>query len=142
MTTSNPDAIIVLESYYEPMAAHLARTRLEAAGIACFLSNEHLVSLNRLYSPIAGGVRLHVRQRDARAAATLLLSEDAAMTVLPEDAATKPGPRCPNCGSDNVAFGPATRNTYSWWATLLSVLLGYPLRGKRQHCFHCGHEFG
>ena len=35
--------IIVLDSYYEPLAAHLARTKLEAAGIPCFLTNENLV---------------------------------------------------------------------------------------------------
>jgi hypothetical protein len=140
-----PDAIVFLESYYEPIAAHLARTRLEAAGIPCFLTNEHLVSLNRLYSHVAGGVRLHVRQRDASAAAELLRSQQPAMAILPEEPAPSAGSssarRCPRCGSDNVAYGPATHNTYGLWQALLSVFLRYPFRGKRQHCFHCGHEF-
>ena len=38
---SSSDSVVFLESYYEPMAANLARTRLEAAGIPCFLSNEN-----------------------------------------------------------------------------------------------------
>ena len=142
-----PDSIIVLESYYEPMAAHLARTRLEAAGIPCFLTNEHLISLNRLYSNVAGGVRLHVRFDDAAAAAAVLIDQPEPLAVGPDEAsfnADAPDPvvpRCPKCGSSNVAYGQATRNTYGFWSGLLSVLLRFPIRGQRFHCFHCGHEF-
>ena len=72
---SAAENIIVLHTYYNPLDAHLARTRLEAAGVACFLSNESLALLNRMYSPASGGVRLHVYARDAAradAAATLI----------------------------------------------------------------------
>lgn len=139
-----PNSVVFLESYYEPMAANLARTRLEAAGIPCFLSNEHLVSLLPLYSPITGGVRLHLRQRDVAAALEILRDKQPVMAVLPvempaPDAAK--GSYCPQCGSDDVAYGPATRNTYSFWSGLLSILLRYPVRSNRFHCFHCGHEF-
>jgi hypothetical protein len=72
----------VLDSYYEPVVAHLARTKLEAAGIPCFLTNENLVSLNRMYSPVAGGVRLHVYQRDAAQAAEVL-REPPVMQAVP-----------------------------------------------------------
>ena len=144
---SNPDSVVFLESYYEPMAANLARTRLEAAGIPCFLSNEHLVSLMPLYSPITGGVRLHVRRGDAEAALAVLQHEAVPLATEPDeasfaaDAPDPVAPRCPRCGSSNVAYGPATRNTYGFWSGLLSVLLRFPVRGNRFHCFHCGHEF-
>ena len=129
------------------MAANLARTRLEAPGIPCFLSNENLVALMPLYSPITGGVRLHVRQRDAAAALEVLRDVPVPLATGPDEAsfaANAPdpvAPRCPRCGSSDVAFGPATRNTYGWWSGLLSVLLRFPVRGRRFHCFHCGHEF-
>ncbi|MBD2723012.1 putative signal transducing protein [Hymenobacter armeniacus] len=142
-----PDSVVFLESFYEPMAANLARTRLEAAGIPCFLSNENLVGLLPLYSPITGGVRLHVRQRDVEAALALLHSVPVPPATTPDvasfaaEAPDPVTPRCPRCGSSDVAWGPATRNTYGLWSGLLSVLLRYPVRGNRFHCFHCGHEF-
>ncbi|MBF9222909.1 putative signal transducing protein [Hymenobacter ruricola] len=144
---ANPDSVVFLESFYEPMAANLARTRLEAAGIPCFLSNENLVGLLPLYSPTTGGVRLHVRQRDAEAALELLHSVPVPLATTPDvasfaaEAPDPVTPRCPRCGSSNVAWGPATRNTYGFWSGLLSVLLRYPVRDKRFHCFHCGNEF-
>ncbi|HEX8657349.1 MAG TPA: DUF2007 domain-containing protein [Hymenobacter sp.] len=143
----SPDSIVFLESYYEPMAANLARTRLEAAGIPCFLSNEQLVSLMPLYSPITGGVRLHVRQGDAEAAAEILRTVPVPPATGPDEAsfaADAPDPvtpRCPRCGSSDVAYGAATRNTYGFWSALLSLLLRFPVRDKRYHCFHCSNEF-
>ena len=142
-----PDSVVFLESFYEPMAANLARTRLEAAGIPCFLSNEQLVGLLPLYSPITGGVRLHVRQRDAEAALELLHSVPVPPATGPDvasfaaEAPDPVAPRCPRCGSPDVAYGPATRNTYGFWSGLLTVLLRFPLRGNRFHCFYCGNEF-
>ncbi|MDO7850231.1 putative signal transducing protein [Hymenobacter convexus] len=143
----NPDSVVFLESFYEPMAANLARTRLEAAGIPCFLSNENLVSLLPLYSPITGGVRLYVMRRDAETALEVLHSVPVPPATTPDvasfaaDAPDPVTPRCPRCGSSDVAYGPATRNTYGLWSGLLSVLLRYPVRGNRYHCFHCGNEF-
>ncbi|SHI38084.1 Putative signal transducing protein [Hymenobacter daecheongensis DSM 21074] len=143
MTTQPPeDRIVLLESYADPIAAHLAKGRLEAEQIPCFLTNENLVSLNRLYGPASGGVRLHVRQQDAAAAAEILRYETVPMHAShADDAPAADVPHCPNCDSTDVAFGPATRNTYSWPMLLLSMLLAYPLRGHRYHCFHCRHEF-
>ncbi|GAA4016769.1 hypothetical protein GCM10022408_32870 [Hymenobacter fastidiosus] len=143
MTAQPPeDRIVLLESFADPITAHLAKSRLEAEQIPCFLTNENLVSLNRLYGPASGGVRLHVRQQDVAAAVDILRYETVSMTASPADDATPADERhCPRCNSTDVAFGPATRNTYSWPMLLLSLLLAYPLRGKRYHCFHCRHEF-
>lgn len=144
---SRPDSVVFLESFYEPIAANLARTRLEAAGIPCFLSNENLVAMMPLYSPITGGVRLHVRQADAVAALEILRAEPVPLATGPDlasfaaDAPDPVTPRCPGCGSSDVAYGTATRNTYGFWSGLLSVLLRFPVRDKRFHCFHCGNEF-
>ena len=145
-TVPKSENIIVLDSYYEPLAAHLARTRLEAAGIPCFLTNENLVSLNRMYSPVAGGVRLHVYQRDAAQAAEVL-REPAVMQAsrggLAEPAGeNSEGPACPRCGSHDVSYDAAAEpGAANWFVALLSRLRRYPLQGRAHHCFHCGLNF-
>ncbi|MVN75938.1 hypothetical protein GO988_06335 [Hymenobacter sp. HMF4947] len=147
-TTPKQENIIVLDSYYEPLAAHLARTKLEAAGIPCFLTNENLVSLNRMYSPVAGGVRLHIYQRDL-AQATEVLREPTVMQAtrggLAEPAAPTPTAAtepCPRCGSDEVTYDTAAEpGAAHWFVALLSRLRRYPLQGRAHHCFHCGLNF-
>jgi hypothetical protein len=149
-TKPKSENIIVLDSFYEPLAAHLARTKLEAAGIPCFLTNENLVSLNRMYSPVAGGVRLHVYQRDAAQAAEVLREPTVMQATrgglaepAPPDgdeaAATQP---CPRCGSSDVTYDAAAEpGAAHWFVALLSRLRRYPLQGRAHHCFHCGLNF-
>ncbi|QIL76684.1 DUF2007 domain-containing protein [Hymenobacter sp. HDW8] len=72
--------VVLLESFANSISAHLAKNQLEAAGIACFISNE-----NRPYGPISGGVRLHVRQQDLEAAQQVLTDHSALMTAVPDD---------------------------------------------------------
>ncbi len=138
--------IIVLDSYYEPLAAHLARTRLEAAGIPCFLTNENLVSLNRMYSPVAGGVRLHVYERDAARAAealrepTVMQASRGGLAETSKEVADSQA--CPRCGSHEVSYdAAAVPGAAHWFVALLSRLRRYPLQGRAHHCFHCGLNF-
>ncbi|RZL09638.1 MAG: DUF2007 domain-containing protein [Hymenobacter sp.] len=135
--------IIVLGTYYNPLDAHLARTRLEAAGIACFLSNENLVVLNRMYSPAAGGVRLHVYEREAARAAEVLQEPTLMYAERGGAASTDAALVCPRCGSVEVTSETATRPTPGrWWATLRAWLRHNELLpGAGSHCFSCGLDF-
>jgi hypothetical protein len=146
-TSSRQENIIVLDSYYEPVVAHLARTKLEAAGIPCFLTNENLVSLNRMYSPVAGGVRLHVYQRDAAQAAEVL-REPPVMQAVPGGLAepaslASAAATCPRCGAHDVAYEAPTEpvSAASWLATLLARLRHYFAQGQTHHCFNCGLDY-
>ncbi len=145
------DNIIVLDSYYEPLTAHLARTRLEAAGIACFLTNENLASLNRIYSPVAGGVRLHVYARDAARAAEVLRPPTPMRAerggagepgAAADEAPATTAIRCPRCGSDDVrSAAPAGPGAAGWLDGLLERLRQQLLETPAHHCFHCGLDF-
>ena len=53
------------------------------------------------------------------------------------------GLTCPNCNSDNVAYGHATDHAWDFIYIVVSILLLaplYPLR-KKNHCFDCGYNF-
>ena len=58
------DKIIVFESYDTVMAANLVKTKLDAYGIPCFLSDENFVGLYPIRNELFPGVRLHIFEKD------------------------------------------------------------------------------
>ena len=145
---SATENIVVLGTYPNSVEAHLARTRLEAAGIPCFLSNETLVTLNVMYSPASGGVRLHVYARDVATAAEALRQPPhmhaergglAPLTDLKEAPEATTAMVCPRCGSLDVGSDEAV--TASWWAGLRAWLRRHLGSGHAYHCFSCGLDF-
>ncbi|WP_443936493.1 putative signal transducing protein [Pedobacter sp. MW01-1-1] len=131
----------VHSTYYNPIEANIIKTRIEAAGFACFLADENLATLNPLYNQAIGGVRLIIFERDQEKI-NELLAEDSSLSIEDEQHLNT-DTVCPKCGSHNVSFGLATKRKYSWWVTLLSFLtVSHPiLANKCYHCYNCGHEF-
>lgn len=130
-----PSPIVLLASYVDGIAAHLAKNQLEAAGIPCFLSNEH-----RPYSVALDPVRLFVRQVDADAAQTVLHAAQSSMQVLPADTDSAPGlVRCPRCQHQEVVCRHLPQPTDNLFVRLRLWLLA-PEK-PQCHCFHCGHDF-
>ncbi len=136
------DKIIVHSTYYNPIEANIIKARLEDSDIPCFLADEHVATINPLYNQAIGGVKLNVFEKDVERINALLAE------VYPDvevDSVDTPVANicCENCGSDNVSLGQATKNRFSWWVTLLSILLiVYPFKANQcYHCYSCGHEF-
>lgn len=71
----NPDQIIVLQHFPHPIEASLAKSKLDAHGIPCFLTEENLANLYPLQNQ-RFSVRLHVFARDAERAREILNEED------------------------------------------------------------------
>lgn len=67
--------LVTIASFAYPIEANLAKTRLEAEGIDCVLTNEHFASMGWAWSLAIGGVGLQVRESDAERAAEILESE-------------------------------------------------------------------
>jgi Putative prokaryotic signal transducing protein len=59
------DKIIVYSTYETAIKANLAKTKLDAYGIPCFLSDEHLAGVLPLNYFLMGQVRLHIFEMDA-----------------------------------------------------------------------------
>jgi hypothetical protein len=122
--------------------AEVARIKLEAAGIPCFLSGRELAAMDWYYAGANHGVQLQVKRSDVEQALAVLGSEPA-IEPLPvteeeraEEAAT---PSCPRCHSEEVYCERFSRRAFY----LSLLLLGFPLLWGRRHyrCDDCGHTW-
>lgn len=66
------DELITLASYISPWEAHLAKTKLEAEGIAAFVFDEHTVGQQWFYANAVGGVKLKIARKDLFKASHIL----------------------------------------------------------------------
>lgn len=68
----NQEKIIVFRHFPNQMEAHIARTKLEAYGIPCFLSEENFAALYPLQHMKNMGIRLHLFEKDEDKAREIL----------------------------------------------------------------------
>jgi hypothetical protein len=84
----DPDQLVTVGRYLDPLAAQFDRSRLEADGLACFLQGEGLGTL--LPTTTVYPILLQVRAADAARAAEILAESPAADLLPREDAADDP----------------------------------------------------
>lgn len=126
------DKIIVFESYDTVMAANLVKTKLDAYGIPCFLSDEHFVGLYPIRNELFPGVRLHIFEKDQARVKEILTEQRG--DIETEEL------RCPYCRSANIKMEPAKKGLLTNIVT--SFLLGLFIHPKnRYHCQDCNREF-
>ncbi|WP_343535136.1 DUF2007 domain-containing protein [Pedobacter sp.] len=136
------DKIIVYRTFYNPIEANIIKAKLEDADIACFLTDENIATIQPLFNQAVGGVKLNVFEKDVLTIDKLLVDNE--LEIAEEDQAENADIiTCEKCGSTNVSYGLATKNKYSWWVTILSILMTvYPFKANKcYHCYKCGHEF-
>src|ERR1700761_828248 len=98
------DKIITFESYYDPMLAHIIRTRLEASGVSCYIADENTIGANPLYNQAVGGVKIKIFERDLSKCRQILetngdMHEQDHFEI---DNDTQTYVICPYCASTNV----------------------------------------
>lgn len=131
-------ALVTLRSYRDPVHAELARAQLDLAGIHAVLFDQHLASIQWLYSTAIGGVKLAVEEADLEAARQVLASARRVhLTAVPDGAGVE-GDACPACGSFAVRPSRLQRN-----AAALSLATGLPFMAWRRKwiCTQCGHAW-
>ena len=79
------EEIVTLETYYNPMLAEIIRTKLEASGIPCLVTDESLGVLYPVYNQGGGGIKVKVFAHDLEKAREIVadqpnLSSDADVT--------------------------------------------------------------
>jgi hypothetical protein len=67
-----PEKIIIYTAFDNVIAANIAKTKLDAYGIPCFLTEENFTGLYPLQNDIFPGVRLHIFEQDSERVRELL----------------------------------------------------------------------
>lgn len=128
------DNFVTIAQYRDFPLAGLVKSRLESEGIQCFLENEHLVSINWLYSNAVGGIKVKVHEKNAEKAKLILKEEIQNETYEREEFNQK----CPKCDSPEI-----TQQNKARKAGALSLLFGVPLLlfGKKNVCKKCSYKW-
>ena len=138
---NNDDKIITFESYYDPMLAHIVRTRLEANGISCFIADENTIGANPLYNQAVGGVKIKIFERDLERCREILSSEGDLheQDHFEIDDETNTYVVCPFCASTNVSN--IIKDEEDNLLSSLSNLLNPFQTAKNWHCNNCQQDF-
>jgi hypothetical protein len=128
---------VTVASFSQPVEAHLARTRLEAEGITCVVSDEYLVRVDWFLSNAIGGVKLVVPAWEAARARDLLRPRPRLLAVA--------GPAadgemiCPRCRCDDVYYTRYSRRAAGLFILFFGFLV--PWRDRRWTCKQCGYAW-
>jgi hypothetical protein len=139
------DKIVTFQAYYDPMLAHIVRTRLEANGIPCFIVDENTFGPNAIYTSTTGGVKLKVFERDIQKCREILATEgDLHEQDHHEiDDENNTYVVCPYCGSTNIS-NIAPENKKGQWSEVLDSIVNLvnPFQSQKNwHCNNCKQDF-
>jgi len=125
------DKIIVFESYDTVMEANLVKTKLDAYGLPCFLSDENFVGLYPIRNELFPGVRLHIFEKDRERVNEILGDQHPGETEALH---------CPFCQSIHVKMeSTKTGLLPDLVATIMNGLFLHPKKAYR--CEDCLKEF-
>jgi hypothetical protein len=135
------DKIVTFESYYDPMLAHIVRTRLEANGIPCFIADDNTIGANPLYNQAVGGIKLKVFEKDIQRCREILASDGdlKEQDHVEVDDETNTYVVCPYCGSTNVG-AIAGREDEGLLDSLINLVNPFQSQ-KNWHCNTCQNNF-
>lgn len=130
MDEEKNDKIVLLRTFDLAIDANLAKTKLDAFGIPCFLNDENLANLYPMRTNFGMGVRLMVFENDVQRSIEIL-----------SDQSEENMARCPYCRSKEISME-TTAAIGSRLRTILFGLLGFTIPQERRFiCRSCEREF-
>lgn len=133
-----PGKIVEFGQFDTAIDANIVKTKLDAHGIPCFLTEENMANL---YPGVgfqlpAFRVRLHLLSDDVERA-TRILDDTHSLQVHDEST-----PTCPRCQSTAVYRDYSQKADGRFWRVLLTTLVMIPIPALHvSHCNNCGLEF-
>jgi hypothetical protein len=129
--TTDQDDIIVFRQYDTVIGANIAKTKLDAYGIPCFLTEENMSNLYPGQPFMAFKVRLHLFAKDEERANAILIEQMVSME-------TDSSHRCPKCQSSRIERDFPKQHAESLTLMFFGVLFPHK---KVNHCLDCDNEF-
>lgn len=129
--------LVMLRRFRDIPEALLAKGRLESSGIDAVLADENMVRMDWFLSNLLGGVKLFVDSADFTEASNIL-NEPVPELLHVEGVGDYAQPRCPNCGSLDIALNELNKKV-SYTTAWLGVPL--PVANSGWQCHACGHHW-
>jgi len=123
---------IKLRTFDNYFLANITLTKLQDAGITCYLKDEHTVTMDPILSNAIGGIKLVVKEEDVEDAKTLLqqFDEDYLRSV-----------KCPKCGQSQITQVSKPGATNFFTAILTWMFSSYAIAPENIYrCGNCGFE--
>lgn len=121
------DRIIVFQKFDSLIEANIIKTKLDAYGIPCYLTEENLTHLT---TPLlSGGIRLHIFEEDRDKVEQLLMEDHLAKSDDSEIIS------CPRCHSKKIVNNPPNPKINQ---IVFRFLMGLT---RLHYCIDCGNEF-
>jgi hypothetical protein len=132
--------LVTLKVFDNAIDAHILKCKLESEDIACFIFDEHLVTMNPLYNLAVGGIKLKINLHDvARAKSIIREIENLPYTNNQEEIIC-----CPKCASEDLYSNfKSIKNFKGIMASLISFFfIVFPIYYKSVYkCKKCNFEF-
>lgn len=129
--------LVLLRRFRDVPEALLAKGKLESMGIECVLGDENMVRMDWFLSNLLGGVKLLVEPEDFTQASQLL-NEPVPEQLHVEGVGDYVQPRCPKCGSLDIAYGELDKKL-SYTTAWLGVPI--PISSDGWRCHECGNQW-
>lgn len=125
------EKIVVFREYETSIDANVAKTKLDAYGVPCFLTQETLNTL-MAQNPFLFTIKLHVFQNDLQRVKEVLDEQFDFETPI----------SCPNCESTEIIYSESRKGFNKFAADAFSFLFHIKMTPKKvHHCLDCRAEF-
>jgi hypothetical protein len=134
--THDRDDIIVFQRFDNVIEANIAKSKLDAYGVPCFLTEENMASLYPGASNMMNSnVRLHIFSHDTERVVQIM-SEN--VLTISDDTILV----CPKCRSKNIERDFPKNLTLTFWSSLRYLFFGIFSPDKKVYrCRDCETEF-
>ncbi len=130
------DDIVVFQKFDNAIEANIVKSKLDAYGVPCFLTEENMANLYPGASNLMNfSVRLHLFQHDMERARQIMSENN---LRVDDDSVTT----CPRCRSNQIERDFPKKLTFKFTAALRFLFFGIFYPGKKVYrCQECDFEF-